>query len=30
VDGDPGNLKITWPADLTMAAALLAAREERR
>jgi 2-C-methyl-D-erythritol 4-phosphate cytidylyltransferase len=30
VDGDPGNLKITWPADLTIAAALLAAREERR
>lgn len=30
VDGDPGNLKITWPADLALAEALLAAREGER
>ncbi|MBM4416337.1 MAG: 2-C-methyl-D-erythritol 4-phosphate cytidylyltransferase, partial [Chloroflexi bacterium] len=27
VEGDPANLKVTYPADLTIAAALLAARE---
>ncbi len=27
VDGDPSNLKITWPADILLAEALLAARE---
>lgn len=30
VDGDPVNLKITWPADLVLAEALLAAREVAR
>lgn len=28
VEGDPGNLKITWPADLVFAAAALREREE--
>jgi 2-C-methyl-D-erythritol 4-phosphate cytidylyltransferase len=30
VDGDPTNLKITWPADLALAEALLATREVAR
>ena len=30
VDGDPANLKITWPEDLLLAEALLAAREGAR
>lgn len=30
VDGDSGNLKITWPTDLKLAEALLAAREGAR
>ncbi|HYI16874.1 MAG TPA: 2-C-methyl-D-erythritol 4-phosphate cytidylyltransferase, partial [Thermomicrobiales bacterium] len=30
VDGDPANLKITWPADLALAEALLAVREGSR
>ncbi len=30
VDGDPANLKITWPADLVLAETLLAAREVAR
>ena len=29
VDGEPGNLKITWPEDLVLAEALLAARQVR-
>lgn len=28
VEGDPGNLKITWPADLVFAAATLCERED--
>jgi 2-C-methyl-D-erythritol 4-phosphate cytidylyltransferase len=28
VEGDPGNVKITWPADLAFAAATLREREE--
>jgi len=27
VDGDPSNLKVTWPSDIVLAEALLAARE---
>jgi 2-C-methyl-D-erythritol 4-phosphate cytidylyltransferase len=30
VEGDPANLKITWPADLALAEALLTAREVPR
>lgn len=30
VDGDPRNVKITWPADLALAEALLAASEHAR
>ncbi len=30
IEGDPANLKITWPADLALAEALLAIRQERQ